>query len=82
MYPQDGRVFLRLKPHGWLSVGQPIALSSDFLYVCLLLHNWPTLIQHRSAGRDPGWNALNLGSAAAIVKEIHLLRLVPRCMIP
>ena len=32
-------------------------------------------------GRDPGWNALILGSATAILKEIIFLRLIPNSII-
>ncbi|KAL4068764.1 cytochrome P450 [Scleroderma yunnanense] len=32
--------------------------------------------------RDPGWNDLNLGSAVDIFREIMLLRLIPRSLIP
>ncbi|KIM55430.1 hypothetical protein SCLCIDRAFT_1150094 [Scleroderma citrinum Foug A] len=67
---------LDLKANGWKSVP---AFETTRMVICRTTHR---AFVGLPLCRDPGWNALNLGSAAAIVKEIHLLRLAPRCMIP
>jgi len=54
-------------------VGLPLCMSS--------LAYFAAPDSHRSAGRDPGWNALNLAASTATLKEIMLLRLIPRYMI-
>lgn len=66
---------LNLKDNEWKSVP---AFETMRMVICRIIHR---VFVGLPLCRDPGWNALNLGSSTATLKEIMLLRLIPRYMI-